>query len=175
MQITLHPSLTGGIGNGAAGDQGLLVVVEPRDQAGNIVVAPGQTSVALIDPALRRAGPLGAVGLFRRRDAGECFIPGPSRAFTCGCRGGAILPTTGMKVFVRYTTRDGRMFQAEQTIAVALGDDGAAAAGRAEVRDRADCAGRGPADHPTPGEDQPRPPDPRNAVAAAPQWSPDRD
>ncbi len=53
MQITLHPALTGGIGNGAAGDQGLLVVVEPRDQAGNIVVAPGQTSVALIDPALQ--------------------------------------------------------------------------------------------------------------------------
>ena len=52
-QITLHPALTGGIGTGVrSGDEGLLVVVEPRDFGGNIVNAPGEISVALLDPAL---------------------------------------------------------------------------------------------------------------------------
>ena len=52
-QITLHPALTGGIGSGGRpGDEGLLVVVEPRDFGGNIVNAPGDISVALLDPAL---------------------------------------------------------------------------------------------------------------------------
>ena len=52
-QITLHPALTGGIGTGGrTGDEGLLVVVEPRDFGGNVVNAPGDISIALLDPAL---------------------------------------------------------------------------------------------------------------------------
>ena len=118
-QITLHPSLTGGIGDSASGDQGLLVVVEPRDQAGNIVLAAGQTSVALIDPALS-----GEQARLARWDFSDAET---QRAMHTGSEPGIHLrlpwryaPSHDrLKVFVRFTTRDGRKLQAEHTIAVA--------------------------------------------------------
>jgi hypothetical protein len=173
-QITLHPSLTGGIGNGAAGDQGLLVVVEPRDQAGNIVLAPGQTSVALIDPALQGEQARLARWDFSAAETERALHRGAEPGIHLRLPWRSAPPHDRLNVFVRYTTRDGRKLQAERTIAVALGGDGAAAAGRAEVRERAD-AGPWSADRPRDAQDQHRPLDPRDATPQRPQWSPDRD
>jgi len=122
-QITLHPALTGGIGNGGQhGDEGLLVVVEPRDFSGNIVNAPGDISVALLDPALT-----GEQARLARWDFVVAQTQGMIRT---GSQQGIHLrlPWTStpahdrLKVFVRYTTRDGRKLQAERLIAVALND-----------------------------------------------------
>ncbi len=120
-QITLHPALTGGIGTGGRpGDEGLLVVVEPRDFAGNIVNSPGDISVALLDPALS-----GEQARLARWDFAAAQTEGMIRT---GSQPGIHLrlPWTStpahdrLKVFVRYTTRDGRKLQAERLIAVAL-------------------------------------------------------
>ena len=120
-QITLHPALTGGIGTGGRhGDEGLLVVVEPRDFGGNIVNAPGNISVALLDPALS-----GEQARLARWDFAAAETQGMIRT---GSQPGIHLrlPWTStpahdrLKVFVRYTTRDGRKLQAERLIAVAL-------------------------------------------------------
>ncbi len=120
-QITLHPALTGGIGtSGRHGDEGLLVVVEPRDFAGNIVNASGSVSVALLDPALT-----GEQARLARWD----FTAAETRGMVCAGPQPGIhlrLPWVStpahdrLKVFVRYTTGDGRKLQAERLIGVAL-------------------------------------------------------
>jgi hypothetical protein len=120
-QITLHPALTGGIGTGArASDDGLLVVVEPRDFGGNILNAPGDISVALLDPALT-----GEQARLARWDFPTAETQRLTRA---GSQPGIHLRLPWvtspahdrLKVFVRYTTRDGRKLQAERLISVAL-------------------------------------------------------
>jgi hypothetical protein len=120
-QITLHPALTGGIGSGGqSGDEGLLVVVEPRDFGGNIVTAPGDINVVLLDPALS-----GQRARLARWDFAAAETQGMIRT---GSQPGIHLrlPWSStpahdrLKVFVRYTTRDGRKLQAERLIAVAL-------------------------------------------------------
>ncbi len=120
-QITLHPALTGGIGTGVrSGDEGLLVVVEPRDFGGNIVNAPGEISVAVLDPALS-----GEQARLARWDFAAAQTEGMIRT---GSQPGihlrlpwASTPAHDrLKVFVRYTTRDGRKLQAERLIAVAV-------------------------------------------------------
>jgi hypothetical protein len=122
-QITLHPSLTGGIGtNGHAGDEGLLVVVEPRDFAGNIINVPGKISVALLDPALN-----GEQARLARWD----FSAGETQTMMrAGSQPGIHLrlPWVStpahdrLKVFVRYSTRDGKLLQTERLIGVAVND-----------------------------------------------------
>jgi len=175
-QITLHPSLTGGIGSGRSGDEGLLVVVEPRDFAGNIVPVAGETSVALIDPA--------ATGEQARLARWDFTVAETERMMHAGAEPGIHLrlpwrsapPHDRLKVFVRFTTRDGRKLQAERLIAVALGDAG--------VRDvtppSRDVGAWSPDRLPNRPEALTRdsaPADPRRSDAAAqrPAWSPDRD
>ncbi len=120
-QVTLHPALTGGIGaGGAVGDEGLLVVIEPRDFSGNIVNLPGDISVALLDPALT-----GEQARLARWDFPAAETQGMVRT---GSQPGIHmrLPWKStpahdrLKVFVRYTTRDGRKLQTERLISVAL-------------------------------------------------------
>ncbi|MEI8373358.1 MAG: hypothetical protein WCJ35_11070 [Planctomycetota bacterium] len=120
-QITLHPALTGGIGSGSRpSDEGLLVVVEPRDFGGNIVNASGDISVALLDPALN--------GEQARLGRWDFAVAQTQTMIRTGSQQGIHLrlPWTStpahdrLKVFVRYTTRDGRKLQTERLIAVAL-------------------------------------------------------
>ena len=52
--IAINRELTGGIAAaGGPGDDGLLVVVAPRDRRGRPVAAPADMSVAVFDPAVR--------------------------------------------------------------------------------------------------------------------------
>ena len=123
-QITLHPSLTGGIGtNGHAGDEGLLSGGRtPRDFAGNIINVPGKISVALLDPALN-----GEQARLARWDFSAAASQTMMRA---GSQPGIHLrlPWVStpahdrLKVFVRYTTRDGKLLQTERLIGVAVND-----------------------------------------------------
>jgi hypothetical protein len=121
FQVTLHPALTGGIGTGGpVGDQGLLVVVEPRDLSGNILSLPGDINVALFDPALS-----GEQARLARWDFVAAETEGMVRT---GSQPGIHLRLPWkstpahdrLKVFVRYTTRDGRKLQTERLISVAV-------------------------------------------------------
>ena len=124
--IAIDRTLTGGINSGdRAGDQGLLVVVEPRDRAGRSVDAPAAMSVVALDPAILdsrgKAVRVGrwdftaaeTAGLFRRTDS--------SRAVHLAMAWPADPPKHGkLHLFVRYVTADGRRLEADSPIEVAL-------------------------------------------------------
>ena len=143
-QITLHPALTGGIGTGGRpGDEGLLVVVEPRDFGGNIVNAPGNISVALLDPALTGEQAGWRVGILPRRRPKGMIRTGSQPGIHLRLPWISTPAHDRLKVFVRYTTRDGRKLQAERLIGVALnGPPPARPRGPPGCRARADCLRR---------------------------------
>ena len=122
MQITLHPLLTGGIGSGGAGDEGLLVVVEPRDMAGRILAAPGKTSVAPIDPALQGEQARLARWDFSAAETERLLHTGAEPGIHLRLPWRSTPAHDRLMVFVRYTTRDGKVLEAKRLIGVALND-----------------------------------------------------
>jgi hypothetical protein len=127
--IAIDRALTGGVSaDGIPGDQGLLVVVEPRDRAGRTVDAPAEISIVLLDPALKdRDGTALRVArwdftaaetaaLFRRNGARKTIH------LTTPWLGDP--PAHGnLHLFVRYVTGDGRKLQADTPVVVALPSD----------------------------------------------------
>jgi len=149
-QITLHPALTGGIGaSSRTGDEGLLVVVEPRDFAGNIVNAPGDISVALLDPALSGEHARLARWDFAAGETKGMIHVGSQQGIHLRLPWASTPAHDRLKVFVRYTTRDGRKLQAERLVGVAL-------------------------DGPPPALRETRPENAPAETASRPQWSPVR-
>jgi hypothetical protein len=124
--IEVDRAMTGGISSGdRSGDQGLLVVVEPRDRQGRPIDAPAEVNVALLDPAL--PGDMARVarwdfttaetaGLFRRTNAGGAmhlamaWPKDPPKH-------------NKLHMFVRYTTADGRKVEVNQPVEIALPGD----------------------------------------------------
>jgi hypothetical protein len=122
-QITLHPALTGGIGTKShAGDEGLLVVVEPRDFAGNIVGVPGDISVALLDPALSGEQARLARWDFTADQTQRMIHTGAEPGIHIRLPWNSMPAHDRLKVFVRFTTHDGKKLQAERLIGVALSE-----------------------------------------------------
>jgi hypothetical protein len=124
--IVLNRTLTGGIGvQGASGDQGLLVVVEPRDRAGRVVDAPAEISVVVLDRALEGDAARVARWDFTAAETAAMFRRTGAAA--------AIHLTTAwpgdppvhrqLHLFVRYVTADGRKLQTDMPIEVALSGD----------------------------------------------------
>lgn len=80
-KITLNRQLTGGHDrDGRPGDDGLMIVVEPRNAAGKIIRAAGKLSIVALDPALEGPdarvarwdlSPQQAAGLFKKTLLGE--------------------------------------------------------------------------------------------------------
>jgi hypothetical protein len=124
--ITLNRTLTGSIlGEDRSGDQGLLVVVEPRDSDGRSVDAPAEISVVVLDPALKGDACRVArwdftaaetAGMFRRSGSGQ--------AIHLAAAWPADPPAhRKLHLFVRYVTADGRRLEANQPIEVVLPGD----------------------------------------------------
>jgi len=123
--LTLNRRTGGWNSDGKPGDEGISVVVEPRNARGEVVATAGTISVVLIDPALE-----GEAGRFARWDftadaAGALF-----RSVASGGSGGMHLeltwpetPPTHSKLalFIRYTTDDGQRFEVRKDIFVDLG------------------------------------------------------
>jgi hypothetical protein len=124
--IALNRVLTGGLNVGdGSGDQGLLVVVEPRDRAGRTVDAPAEMSVVVRDESLH-----GKAARVARWD----FTAAETAAmFRRTGAGAAIHLTTAwpadppvhrqLHLYVRYATADGRELRADMPIEVALAGD----------------------------------------------------
>jgi hypothetical protein len=159
--IILNRFLTGGIGDQtSSSDQGLLVVVEPRDRQGRTVDAPAEMSVVVIDPAIEGDAarvarwdftPTETAALFRRS--------GTSQAIHLLMVWPSDPPKhNNLHLFVRYVTADGRKLQADQPIDIASpSDQTAQSPGQASQEDAPHIAER------------PEPPKPHR-----PAWSPDR-
>jgi len=124
--IALDRTLTGGINSGNnSGDQGLLVVVEPRDRAGRALDAPADLSIAVLDPALKDTDGKAlriarwdftaaeTAAMFRRAGAGRAIHLATAWP-------GDPPKHNKLHLFVRYVTADGRKLDANQPIEVAL-------------------------------------------------------
>jgi hypothetical protein len=121
--IALDRTLTGGIGSGdRTGDQGLLVVVEPRDAAGRAIDAPADISVVVMDPALEDRAARVARWEFTAAETAALFRRvGSSRAIHLAMAWPDDPPKHNkLRLFVRYVTADGRKLQTDGPIEIAM-------------------------------------------------------
>ena len=119
--ITLNDQFTAGYDvDGAAGHEGIVVVIEPRDAGGRPVRATAPVSIAVLDPAMSGEAARVANWSFTAEEVANAFRKTP---FGEGIRLEMRWPTdipihSQLHVFARYTTGDGRMLQADKNIDV---------------------------------------------------------
>jgi hypothetical protein len=131
-RITLNRLAVGGWdADGRPGDDGIVLLVEPRDAEGRLIAAAGPISVVLLDRGLPGEAARVArwdliahqvAGHFRRMPAGDGIyleLPWP----------GAPPVHSHLHLFVRFTTRDGRNLEANRELDIALANQS-----RAETR-----------------------------------------
>jgi len=126
-RIILPPKfVTGRDYDGEDGDDGIAVLVQPRDSRGEVILEPAAISVVVVDPAM--TGPAARVARWdlqpeevrsyavRRGDVLGFLLelPWPNR-----------LPEhEDLKVFVRYYAPDGRYLEAQSDVRVSLARSG---------------------------------------------------
>ncbi|MEX2561240.1 MAG: hypothetical protein WD403_15060 [Pirellulales bacterium] len=119
--ITLNPRLTGGHNvDGRAGDEGVMVVIEPRDADGDLVEVAGDVSVVVLDPARQGQAARVARWDFTAHEAAGHLRETPmgnglhfELRWPHGPPAGAALT-----LYVRFTTSDGRKLGVEKQIDV---------------------------------------------------------
>jgi hypothetical protein len=122
-EITLNKQLTGGYNTDLqAGDEGVMVVIEPRNSTGEVIRAPGKVSIVVMDPALQGEAarvarwdfsPADAANHFRKNLFGVTMqfeLPWPNRP----------PQHAALTVIARYTTDDGRKLEARKDIVATL-------------------------------------------------------
>jgi hypothetical protein len=128
-QLVLNRMLTGGYNTeGRSGDSGVLAVIEPRDAKGRRLEAPGDVAVVLIDPS--KTGPAAKLARwdFPAAETAKLFRGnGIARGMYVECPWPDRPPDNNqLHLYVRYTTRDGRKLEADQSVEVALPGEKAA-------------------------------------------------
>jgi hypothetical protein len=128
-QLVLNRMLTGGYSTeGRSGDCGVLAVIEPRDAKGRRLEAPADVAVMLIDPS--KTGPQAKLARwdFPAAETAKLFRGnGIARGMYVECPWPDRPPENNrLHLFVRYTTRDGRKLEADQSVEVALPGEKAA-------------------------------------------------
>jgi len=123
--IELNRLATGGFRRGrAAGHEGVMVVIEPRDAQGRIVAAAGQISVVVVDPSL--PGDVGRIARwdFAAEEAESLLVAdGPAPGLHLELPWPAEPPQNeDLHLFVRYITADGRKLQTDRPIKIELAD-----------------------------------------------------
>lgn len=119
--IVLNGRLTGGLDlDGRPGDEGLMLVIEPRNADGQYVSLPGKVAVAVLDPS--KTGDDARVARWDF-DAVETSRLVRKSLFGRGIHlempwPGEPPESTRLRVYVRYTTVDGRRLEADREIQV---------------------------------------------------------
>lgn len=124
-KLYLHPHATGGFdSDGKPGDDGLSVLIEPRNSLGQYVPIPAPISVALLDPALR-GSQKAVVGRWRfsSKQVEQMIHDSPSGRgiyvkvpWKTGNRPG----NSRLALFIQYTSMDGRKVETKKEIFVRL-------------------------------------------------------
>ncbi|MDX1946171.1 MAG: hypothetical protein SFU86_12300 [Pirellulaceae bacterium] len=120
--ITLNSLLTGGIDlDGQAGDDGLSVVIEPRNAAEQLVPDAGAVSVVVLDPS--RQGEAARVArwdfdLSATRSKLQATAAAPGITLQMPWPAEAPKSTT-LQLFVRYESPDGRKLESSREIYIA--------------------------------------------------------
>lgn len=121
MNVTLNRKLTGGHNvDGQPGDEGVMVVVEPLNGAGDLVEVPGQVSIVVLDPAVEGEAARVARWDFSSKEAADHLKRTPmGDGLHFDLRWPHAPPTHRiLNLYVRYTTADGRRLQVEKQIEV---------------------------------------------------------
>jgi hypothetical protein len=120
-RITLNRKLTGGRNaDGQPGDEGVMVVVEPLDSAGELLEVPGEISVVLLDPAQEGEAARIARWDFTAEEAAEHLKRTPlGDGLHFDLRWPEGPPVNRMlNLYVRYKTAEGKQLQVEKQIEV---------------------------------------------------------
>lgn len=128
-QLVINRRMTGGLDrDGQPGDEGLVLMVEPRDASGNIVKTTGTLSVVAMDPTLE-----GDASRIARWDFGPDEILQHYRSSTRAEGYRFELPWPAgqpehrdLRLFVRYTSDEGRRMTVDAPVAVRRASDGPA-------------------------------------------------
>lgn len=123
VRITLNRQLTGGHNvDRRPGDEGVLVVVEPRDATGKILQARGDVAVVVLDPAESGQAARVARWNFTAKEAAARFRRTPlGTGMHFALRWPRAAPVhRQLNLYVRFTTADGRKLLAEKPIDVDL-------------------------------------------------------
>jgi hypothetical protein len=120
-QLVINSRLTGGLDrDGHGGDEGILVVFEPRDAAGHLVRWPGKVSVVLMDPALG-----GEAARVARWNFSADEVPAHilSTVFGRGLQFELLWPGEPPRheelvLFVRFTTEEGQRVTSDAKITI---------------------------------------------------------
>ena len=122
-QISLNRKLTGGHNvDGQPGDEGLMVVVEPLDASGELIEAPGEVSVVVLDPAQEGEAARVARWDFTPEEAAEHIKRTPmgdGLHFDLRWPHGPPANRT-LNLYVRFKTLEGKKLQLEKQIEVRL-------------------------------------------------------
>ena len=126
VNITFNPRLTGGYdADGKDGDEGITVLIEPRDAEGLVIKAPADVSVVLVDP--RATGAAGRVARwdFRTDEIVHNFQQNMiGQGIYLKLLWPDARPGTGRyRIYARYTTADGRRLETYQDVTIQGGDD----------------------------------------------------
>ncbi|MGD0899557.1 MAG: hypothetical protein ABR915_17135 [Thermoguttaceae bacterium] len=121
-QITLNESRTGTYrGDGRGRDEGISVVIQPRDLAGTLLAAPGDVGIVLADQATPAAAVPVARWDFRAVQTAGMLDYGPGGGIHLDLPWPARPPAhSQLRLIVCYTTRDGRKLQLDRPIDVAM-------------------------------------------------------
>ena len=120
-KLVINKRLTGGLDrDGRNGDEGVLVVVEPRDAQGRLIKSPGDVSIVVMDPALE-----GTAQRVARWDFAAEEVPSHYQRTPLGegLRFQLAWPAdppqhSQVQLFVRYTAADGSKVNADLPIDV---------------------------------------------------------
>ncbi len=120
--LHLNPLLTGGADfDGQSGDDGLVVVLEPRNSDDDHLLQAGPVSIVVLDPARQGDAARVARWDFDLSAARQALAAAPpARGMKFELPWPAAPPaSTRLKLFVRYETPDGRKLQTDREIHLA--------------------------------------------------------
>jgi hypothetical protein len=125
-RLSINPRLTGGFDHdGAGGDEGINLLVEPRDELGCLAPRPGAVSVVLMDPAQTGDDARLARWDFQTHEFDNHF---QNATFARGLQYELKWPgepprNRDLMVFVRYTGEDGTKLTADAPVRIRLASD----------------------------------------------------
>ena len=129
MQVThivINPYLTGGHDfDRKPGDDGVSIVIEPRNADDQFVPQTGAVRIAVIDPAVEGDEAYVAEWNFDAEETKRRLKRGraPAGGFTSSCRGRTNRPNTlRLRVFVRYQSEQGELSDDEELYAALPGE-----------------------------------------------------
>lgn len=123
VRVGIDAGRTGGADfDGRPGDDGVTVVVQPKNAAGQIVLDPGSVSIAVLDPS--RAADAARVArwdLDAKQVEDLAEEPAKNRGFKLHFAWPGEPPASNLlRLYVRFTDAEGRRFDSEQEIHLEL-------------------------------------------------------